>query len=262
MENIINHVHVNVPFTMLLESYLDIFLDYKLNPEIGLDYPALTGFSIDDFKRVAQKFQERNLKITFHGPFMDISPGSRDKDIRAVAKKRFEQMLELVPVFNPVTVVCHAGYDRRHFSWYREDWLANSIDMWTWLSGRLSDEGSRLMLENVYEDGPEDIQVVFESLAAHDVGFCFDIGHQAAFGKASVSSWLNTLGQYLGQLHLHDNCGDWDDHVAIGQGTINYQPLWDHLLTMKDRLPVITLEPHEEKDLWPSIVELEKLKLF
>lgn len=262
MEAIMRKVFVNIPFTMLWETYLDVFIHYGLNPEIGMDYKALNNFSMADFKKAAHRLEEHHLRVTFHGPFMDLSPGSIDGDIRAVTRKRFEQLLRLIPVFKPQTIVCHAGYDRRHYSWYREEWIEATLDMWTWFADRVNDAGSRLMLENVYEDGPEDIEALFEELAPHKVGFCFDIGHHVVFGKASMDSWLDSLGPYLGQVHLHDNRGDWDDHLALGLGTIDFAPFWAFLKESKRPLPVITLEPHEEEDLWPSFTELEKTGLF
>ena len=37
MSRIIQKVQINIPFTMLYETYLDAFIENGLNPEIGLD---------------------------------------------------------------------------------------------------------------------------------------------------------------------------------------------------------------------------------
>ena len=77
--------------------------------------------------------------------------------------------------------------------------------------------------------------------------------------KTSLEKWLEMLGPYLDQLHLHDNHGTADDHLALGHGTIDFETLF--AVIKKDHLtpPIITLEPHEEKELWPSVKELERL---
>jgi hypothetical protein len=36
--HIIKSVQVNIPFTMLVDDYLERFLEYRLNPEISLEY--------------------------------------------------------------------------------------------------------------------------------------------------------------------------------------------------------------------------------
>ena len=45
MQAIIEKIQINIPFTMLYESYLATFMEYGLNPEIGLDAAALDRFS-------------------------------------------------------------------------------------------------------------------------------------------------------------------------------------------------------------------------
>ena len=115
------------------------------------------------------------------------------------------------------------------------------------------------MLENVYEHSPEDILILFENLEKQNVGFCLDTGHQSAFSRTSLTAWLDSLGQYLGQLHLHDNNGKFDDHLAMGKGKINFEAFFKALKAIKIAPPVITLEPHEDGALWPSLEFLEKV---
>ena len=197
MQNLIKYIHVNIPFTMLYDSYLKLFLQHELNPEIGIDAKALERFSLEDFQSIAKRLQAYSPDITLHGPFVDLSPGSLDPTIRQATRNRFEQMLQLVDVFNPSAVVCHAGYDRNRYGFHLEEWLDNSLDLWSWLSSSLQSHGALLMLENVYEDGPEDIRLLFERLDLQNVGFCLDPGHSVAFGKASVNDWIETMEPYL-----------------------------------------------------------------
>jgi sugar phosphate isomerase/epimerase len=155
--------------------------------------------------------------------------------------------------------VCHAGYEWKRYLYVRDAWVAKSIETWEWLGTRISDEGARLMLENTYEDGPDDIKVLFEELENLNVGFCLDTGHQAAFGSSPLETWLQSLGHYIEQVHLHDNDGNEDTHLALGQGEIDFSALFDYLKITKKEPPVITLEPHKEEDLWPSVDYLEKI---
>jgi len=259
MSGILKQIQVNAPFTMLHEKYLSSFIKSGLNPEIGLDAFALDRFSRKDFVNVAGQLHERHLSITLHAPFVDLSPGSPDPSIEAVTRHRFEQMLKLLPIFKPKTVVCHAGYDWRRYLYIRDSWIEKSIETWKWLGACIRDEGVRLTLENTYEDGPDDIKLLFEELEQLHVGFCLDLGHQAAFGSSPLETWLQSLGKYIEQVHLHDNHGKEDTHLALGKGEIDFPKLFDYLKTTKKDPPVITLEPHKEKDLWPSVAYLEKI---
>ena len=253
LNHIIQKVQVNIPFTMLYESYLETFIEYGLNPEIGLDASALDRFSIADFSGIAKEFHRNSRTVTLHGPFIDLSAGSPDPAVRMITRQRLEQLLELVPLFKPLSVVCHAGYEAKRYGYFKETWSEKSLELWSWMAGRIAEHGARLMLENVYEDGPQDIQTLFENLKNQRVGFCLDTGHSSAFGKADLAAWLKALGPYLGQIHLHDNLGNADEHLALGSGIIDFSKLFKYLKKSKNTPPIVTLEPHEKKDLWPSL---------
>ena len=253
-------VQVHVPFALLFESHLALFLQNRIHPEITLSAEVLERFSLTDFKDIAAQLHEHELSITLHAPFMDLSPGSLDPDVRALTRRRFEQVLELVPIFKPKTVVCHAGYDRKRYWPMRDAWIENSLGVWSWFGAGVRDAGGRLMLENVYESSPEDIRILFERLTKQNVGFCLDSGHQAVFSTTSLEVWIKSLHPYLGQLHLHDNQGSKDDHLALGQGKIDFHPIFNYLKSRKNEPPIITLEPHREEDLWLSIEYLESIR--
>ena len=195
MKSLLKKVQVNVPFGMLRDQYLDLVIERTINPEIGLDGDALDSFELSDFRKTAQQIADRELSVTIHAPFIDLSPGSPDRIIHEATGKRFEQVLRLAPIFNAKTVVCHAGFDRRRYFSLCDQWLERSIEMWSWLATRLRDHECRLMLENVYEDGPQDILSVFKNLEEYKVGFCLDTGHQNAFGSAPLEEWLAVLGR-------------------------------------------------------------------
>jgi sugar phosphate isomerase/epimerase len=253
------NVQVNIPFAMLYKSHLDRFVSNKLNPEIGLDAFSLDEYSSSDFQHIAAQLHENALSVTLHAPFIDMSPGSPDTLIREATRRRFEQVLRLVPVFRAKTVVCHANYEAKRYSFIREIWIENSLKTWKWLGKNIKDAGAGLMLENVYERGPEDMRILFENLEEYGVGLCMDIGHQTVFSRTPLEKWLESLGEYIGQVHLHDNFGKQDEHLAPGKGSINFSPLFDYLNKRKKAFPVMTLEPHKEEDLQPAFEYLAKI---
>jgi sugar phosphate isomerase/epimerase len=259
MDRIKDKVQINIPFTMLWDSYVDRFIELGLHPEIGLDANTFVRFTRADFETVARRLKRWSLTATLHAPFVDLSAGSPDPEIRALTRRRFEQVLGIVPIFSPKTVVCHFGYDWKRYDYFKAEWIENSLEIFSRFGERIKDADSRLMIENVYERSPDDMQMVFEHLEDQNVGFCLDTGHQAVFSRTPLVKWLDTLGPYLSQLHLHDNTGQADDHLAMGQGSIDFKTLFRSLKVLKKHPPVITLEPHREKDLWPSLAYLEKI---
>ena len=256
---ILQWVQVNVPYRMLSEELLARILELGLNPEIGFDASVLDGTPPGEFKRVAQAFRERGLRVTCHAPFMDLSAGSPDPAVRRLTRRRLEQTLKAVSAFRPVTVVCHTGWDHRRYNELRESWLEQGLRIWTWFAGALRDEGARMMMENVYERTPEELLDCVVPLREAGVGVCLDTGHLTAFGDAPLSHWIQTLGPDIGQLHLHDNRGDADEHLAPGKGTVDFPLLFDRLVAILPQPPVVTLEPHREEALWEGLDYLDGL---
>jgi sugar phosphate isomerase/epimerase len=71
-----------------------------------------------------------------------------------------------------------------------------------------------------------------------------------------MPGWLNVMERFLGQLHLHDNMGEADEHLAIGKGVIDFEFLFG-FLSRKGLSPIITLEAHRPEDV---ILSLDALK--
>jgi sugar phosphate isomerase/epimerase len=245
-------VQVNAPFGMLWERYLPLFLEEHLNPEIGLDAVSLDRFSRRDFSKAADQLHQAGLHITLHGPFQDLLPGALDARILAATRARLQDAFDLVEIFQPRSIVCHIGYEARHYQGLEERWLAHSVATWEPLAEQAARHGALVALENVYETQPELIRELFTRLQAPNICFCLDVGHVQAFGGGNFQEWLEKVGGLVGQLHLHDNHGAQDEHLTLGAGII---PL-PHILSFfadRDQTPVITLEPHHENSLLPSL---------
>jgi sugar phosphate isomerase/epimerase len=258
MKQILDKIYVNIPFSMLSQGYLSRFISMRMNPEIGIDAAALDQCPVKEYHRVAKELMEEGLRVNLHAPFMDLAPGSPDPSILALTRERFDRMGELAAAFEAKGVVFHAGYDRRRYGFMKESWVEKAIETWSPLARAFRKTGTSLLLENVYEHSPDDLLDLFKALENEKVGFCLDTGHQAAFSGASLDRWIQVLGPYLRQLHLHDNRGEEDEHLALGQGSIDFKSLFGAIKTTIRRPLAFTLEPHKENDLWPSIDYLER----
>ena len=83
-------------------------------------------------------------------------------------------------------------------------------------------------------------------------GFCFDTGHFNLFSKVSIDEWLKKLGSHLLEVHLHDNKGDKDSHLPLGEGTFPFSEYFKILQSMA-AYPVLTFETHSEEGVLKSI---------
>jgi len=98
--------------------------------------------------------------------------------------------------------------------------------------------GVRLALENV-RDSVWSLDHVLDALGpdpeGSNLGICIDVGHAhlsadiGTEGEDAVSAYLNRYSESLIHLHLHDNHGERDEHLAFGEGTIDWKRTLDTL---------------------------------
>jgi sugar phosphate isomerase/epimerase len=257
-ELLVSRVQVNIPFAFLLNEYLSLFLTKGLNPEIGLDAGSLSRYAPQTFRRYARAFQEAGRRLTLHAPFQDLAPWALDDEVLAASRRRLRQAFRWLPVFRPAAIVCHLGYEARHYRWDVEQWLARSSATWKELAGIAAPWGVTVMLENVYETEKELFLEVVARVKAQNLKVCFDVGHLLAFGDGDFPGWLDTLWPHIGHLHLHDNHGDGDHHLALGTGKVPVDYVLNFLAD-KGIAPLVTLEPHQEGSLAPSLDYLAKI---
>ncbi len=253
-------VHVSIPFDMLIESYLDAFIENRVNPEISFNSKSLDNYSKKDYEHVAKSLHSHGLSITLHAPYMDLCPGSPDPKVKEVAKFRFIQVLDLVPIFKASSVVFHTGFDEKKYYEVRNIWLENSLQIWKFMAEGLEKFNSKLMLENVFEKRPEDMLYVIRELDSFkNVKLCFDAAHAHVFSILPLQRWAKTLSPYIGELHLHNNSGNWDEHRGVNNGLIDFEELLNIISKETDEMPVITLEVHNDEEFWSSLEYLEKI---
>ncbi|MGQ0735779.1 MAG: sugar phosphate isomerase/epimerase family protein [Acidobacteriota bacterium] len=64
------------------------------------------------------------------------------------------------------------------------------------------------------------VRFIEQDLDGAPVGVCLDVGH--AFLMGEVAEAVESTAEYLVTTHLHDNHGQSDDHLAPGEGSIDW----------------------------------------
>ncbi len=251
---------VNAPFSYL-QNNLSRFIKEGIQPEIGLEGDILYTVNLNDFEALSQTLAKHNLACTLHAPFFELYPGSLDLEIRRASRLKIRKAFDLIPVFKPRSIVCHLGFEENKHGYKESEWFKYSLEAWQEFHAIAEKHKTPFMLENTYEQGPEHHQKILGNLASPYAGFCLDVGHVLAFGRKNWHDWLPAMEPWLGQLHLHDNHGDRDTHLAVGQGIFDFAGFFAYL---KERHlgPIITLEPHHENGLQESLKALDRYDIF
>lgn len=260
-KHITSRCFVNAPWYELKDRYLDLFLHHGIQPEIGLEGLCLYDESQIEFQRIADTLREAGLSCTLHAPFFDMAPGALDPKILTVTRNKLKRAASLIEIFQPQSMVCHLNYEENKQGYKKDQWLTVAQKTWQELTEIAAQNGCPLMLENTYENSPWAHETILSSIQSKNAGFCLDVGHLMSFAQTPWQDWLPRLSPWLGQIHLHDNNGETDQHLGLGLGHFDFAQLFAFLKANRMR-PLITLEPHSEEDLWHALDYLDKTCLL
>lgn len=247
--------HVRVPCD-LLDDYLDVIRQHKLDIELYLSGSVLDSMKPGDADRILDKLTH-SPRITIHAPFMDLNPGAVDSRVLEATRARFHQAFDVAEVLKPVNIVFHSGYEKWKYDHDVDLWLQSSLSFWPEFIKRAESIDIMLAIENIFEDEPGSLLQLMKALNSKRTGICFDAGHCNIFTKVPLSKWLEMLGPYIIETHLHDNNGDFDSHFALGEGNIDFQAVVDAL---SERDVVHTIEATSVEDTFSSIKALEAIR--
>jgi sugar phosphate isomerase/epimerase len=243
---------VHVPYQRIGE-YLSFIREQRINLEI-----YFSAESIDSLTPTALSTLESSLDyrpvLTMHAPFMDLSPGAVDSQVRAVTVNRFNQVFEIADILRPKCIVFHSGYEKWKYAMRVDLWLQNSLKTWEHFAKRSVDMGIKIAIENIFEDEPTNLRMLMDEMGSEYFGLCFDTGHFNLFSRIPLGEWLDQISRYIVELHLHDNNRTFDDHKAIGDGTFDFHTLFS---TVKNKQPIYTIEGHTKEAVVKSLQALQ-----
>jgi len=243
---------VHIPYQSI-DEYLHFIIENHINPEIYFSSQSLDALQYFDIIRLRDRL-DYNPSFTIHAPFMDLSPGAVDSKIREVTMERFSHVLDIAEILKTKAVVFHSGYEKWKYSLKTDLWLEKSLMTWRPLIKRAADRGFKIAVENIFEDEPTNLRLLMETAASENFGVCFDTGHFNLFSRVSLDEWMRQLKPYIIELHLHDNDKTADDHIAIGEGTFDFERLFAEL---EDKDIIYTIEGHTPEDVLKSILRLK-----
>lgn len=245
---------ISIPFDILARNR-EYVVEHRLNLEVFLSAGVLDEVSPDDVARELRALPY-HPSITLHAPFMDLCPGAVDSKAREFTQGRFRQVFDVARAVQPMGIVFHSGYEKWKYAHKVETWLSASLKLWPEFVQMASDLGLYIAIENIFEDEPGNLVQLMAALDSPNVGVCFDAGHFNLFSRVELRAWLDALGPRIKEVHLHDNAGGYDSHLAIGEGSFDFSGFFKLL---GKREVVYTLEAHTPERVQKSLVEFKRL---
>jgi len=194
---------------------------------------CLSSKTVQNLKNI---YDTTNLELTLHLPFSDMNLAGLNDSIRAEVLRQMKHYLILASNYVNLAVV-HPGY----LSPYgvqvpQQAYMANLASIRE-LCDFAADLGVLIAVENmpdfpkIFGKYPDEMQEMLDAVGSHNVGFTFDVGHANTVGL--VDEFLDQLGERISHVHIHDNMGKKDEHLPLGEGTVNWKQVMEKLSNYK-----------------------------
>ncbi len=241
-------VHSTVPFALLdAPGTIPLLAESGVGPEIYFPCEILGNFPRGRAEAAAEALEAAGIRsATVHGPFEDLWAGSRDEEGRRLASLRFRQAIAAASLFRARGIVLHGGWHEWVYDFQPDRWFAPALRTFREAAEEAERTGVSLFIENVFDEVPDHLLRLREAIGSERVGFCFDPGHATLFSRLPLAKWAEAFGARMGEMHVHDNRGQRDDHLPVGEGTINFRGV---ILAAADAgaRPILTIEPHRRE---------------
>ncbi len=250
--------HVHVPYP-LLDTAFPFLIERQLNVELFFSADTLDGLIPAQLTASVQRLNDAGIRSTIHAPFMDLSPGSFEPLLREVTHRRFHQIMDVASLLRPRVVVFHPGYDKWRYGENRDRWLAESIPLWQEMVERGEECDCIIAVENIFEEEPTTLFDLISCVDSPRLRHCFDMGHWNLFKKVSLEEWFSVLGPFMAETHIHDNNGEKDEHLPLGEGNLDSRLIFS-LLEQHAPNAVRTIEAHTRERLERALTSLDRLQ--
>lgn len=257
-----------IPDRQQLETSLTLRKEYQVQWEYNdfflpdvLDDTGLQRQIIDTYAKVLDDFSQD----TMHGAFLDVTLHSKDSLIRQASEKRVCQSMDIAKEMGLRGVVFHTNrimnFREEH---YLQNWQEANKAFFTRVAERYPDID--IYLENMFDESYDMLAGLAESMkSVPNFAVCFDYAHALLFGK-NPGEWFRKLSPYIRHMHINDNDGSNDLHLAVGDGKTDWKAYEEVASALHVEASVLievkglekqrrSLEYMQANHIWPCVVK-------
>ena len=234
-----------------MNRYLIIPDRHHIEESIALSKQYNLGFEFNDFftpkmldnkekcERIACMYDEQDMPdlLTSHGDFFDVLVFSADEKIAEISEMRVKESMEIAKRVHASAVIFHTNYEPfLTAQLYLDNWRIKTEMFFRKICEEYPE--INVYMENMFDQSPDTLKTLAERMADVDnFGVCLDYAH-AYISKTAISEWVKTLAPYIRHVHINDNDGENDLHLAVGEGVIDWKKF---LKLKKEYFPDVTI---------------------
>ena len=185
------------------------------------------------FPSLVEQLHTLDVAYTVHPPAWDINLTSENKAIREASFLEYKKAIEFASKIHAHHVVIHPGFcfapsfDKELGKQRAKMYIHQLCEIAKPLNVTLAIEnvgynGTSLFTQEEYVHFLDDVD--------SSAKYLIDIGHANLNGWDIASTIYHVKDRLVG-LHIHDNDGNGDQHLPIGEGTVDWDSIFDVLRT-------------------------------
>ncbi|UCC27262.1 MAG: sugar phosphate isomerase/epimerase [Candidatus Bathyarchaeota archaeon] len=233
------------PFTSLLKRLKKVDVDYVELLDEGLH--ALDDTRVKKLREIAEA---HNFEFMVHSPFADINIATPSPVLQKTVFRRLEKSIVHARQLKSKLWIFHPGLKTAVTSFYPgSDWELNMKSVRRLRKIATTHEVD-IAIENVPEPFPfvlksvEDFSRFFNEVD-DELNLVLDVGH--ANINQQIHAFITKFSKKIVHVHASDNKGNYDAHLGIGHGTVDWANVAEALKRI-DFNGVVVLESIKQID--------------
>ena len=213
------------PFEDVLEGVSKVFSHWEIVSEASHHLPDIAT-ALESLK------DSYNLTYSLHAPFNDINIASLNEAVRETSVIELIRVMNIAAELNIRAVTFHPGLYSMVVSDMEEKSILAAKRSLRTIDRMAKECGVRMCIENMpgfkFFLGQTAEQLA-DLVEGTELPVCFDIGHANITGQ--IDAMMDKFEGRIFNVHIHDNDGKQDQHLTIGDGSIDF----DHVVKRLSR---------------------------
>ncbi|MBR4504428.1 MAG: sugar phosphate isomerase/epimerase [Candidatus Methanomethylophilaceae archaeon] len=164
-----------------------------------------------------------DMSYSIHAPICDVNVAAVSDCMREASINEIVRTAEIAADLDIRLVTVHPGLHSLSVAGLERHTIEIAKDSMKYLSRAAEEYGVTMAIENMpskpYFLGRTAAQLA-ELIEGTDLSVCFDIGHANTAGQ--IDAMIDAFKGRIANVHIHDNMGDDDSHLTIGDGNIDF----------------------------------------
>ena len=210
-------------FEEVIQEVSKVFDHWEIFAEAEHRLPSLES-------RLMDLMPSYKLSYSIHAPISDINIGSLNERIREDSVIELLTTAETAANLNVDLMTIHPGMTSMAVPYMEEKAVEKAKKSLSSIDRISSEYGVRIAVENMpsfpFMLG-HTAEEMKDLIGNTNLGFCLDIGH--ANTTDQIDELIKEFKDRLINVHIHDNNGEMDEHLTLGEGNIDFKRVLDSL---------------------------------